>query len=273
MQLSPRSIDARNGTSSSLPAFLPFSGLAPLDSRRRVGSTDTVGSVGLAHHLRRAEGQRREANAKPREVDRVLHEHGDGHRPDTSRDGRDGRRYARARLIVTVSNQAVAALARGVLLGVDSHIDDNRPRLEPLALDELGLANRGDDDVCPPDLLRHVLRPAVAHGDGPVLGLQQMRHGHAHDVAAAQHHAVLATDGDVVALEQLDAASRRARHGERRIASAEAQVADVERREAVGVLLHGDLLQDGGLVDLRRQRQLHQNRVHLRVVVELLHLF
>jgi hypothetical protein len=57
------------------------------------------------------------------------------------------------------------------------------------------------------------------------------------------------------AVQQLDAASRGARH-EERLAAAHGKAADVERVEAVAVLVVADGVQDALLVDVLGQRQL-----------------
>ena len=72
-------------------------------------------------------------------------------------------------------------------------------------------------------------------------------------------------DRDLLVLEQLLHAERRAgrEHG-----VAGDQAADVVEVEAVDVLLHRDALEHMRHVDMRRQRQLHQDAVHRRIGVE-----
>ena len=59
---------------------------------------------------------------------------------------------------------------------------------------------------------REVRRPRVADGDGGVAMQQQERHRLADDVAASQDHRPLPGDLNLLALEHLDDAGRRARH-------------------------------------------------------------
>mmetsp|Transcript_68604 Transcript_68604/g.174177 ORF Transcript_68604/g.174177 Transcript_68604/m.174177 type:complete len:386 (+) Transcript_68604:647-1804(+) len=208
----------------------------------------------------------------PGQVQRVLQQHGDGHRPHASGHGRDPRSDALGRREVHIADEAVPQFFRGVLDGVDADVDDNAARLQPLALHEVGLADGSHDDVGLANEGHHVLRARVAHGDSGIHGLQELRHRHAHDVGSADDHGVLASDLDAGALDELDAPGRRAGHGQRRVAALQAEVADVHGRETVGVLLHLDGLQYRGLVDVLRERQLHEDGMHLGVVVELLDL-
>mmetsp|Transcript_40458 Transcript_40458/g.101614 ORF Transcript_40458/g.101614 Transcript_40458/m.101614 type:complete len:202 (+) Transcript_40458:259-864(+) len=115
-----------------------------------------------------------QSNAVPCEVQRVLQQHGNGHRAHTSRHWRDVGRDALGLLEVDVADQAVPQLLCCVLDGVDAHIDDNAAGLEPLAAHELCLADGGDDDVGLADVRHHVASAGVADSDRGVHGLQEL---------------------------------------------------------------------------------------------------
>ena len=107
---------------------------------------------------------------------------------------------------------------------------------------------------------------------GTVLTQQQRRHRLADDVGAAEHQRLEAGKIAQAVFKQHQAAERRARH-QWRPGSGEAaapQRPGVDRVEAVHVLGRVDGAEDRRRVDLRRQRQLHQDAVHRRVGVEAL---
>ena len=109
---------------------------------------------------------------------------------------------------------ALTPLVARVVDAVDAHVHYDAAGLEPGRLDHFGAAHGRHDDVGAPDGGLDVLGAAVRDGDCGVALHEQQRHGDAHDVAAAQYHCVLALDGHARAVQQLDAALRRARHVE-----------------------------------------------------------
>ena len=50
-------------------------------------------------------------------------------------------------VVVNVAHESIARLALGRIFRIDADVDDDAARLEPCAAHELGLADRGDDDV------------------------------------------------------------------------------------------------------------------------------
>ena len=115
----------------------------------------------------------------------------------------------------------------------------------------------------------------MADGDRAALAHQQQRHRHADDVRRADHAGLEpAQRGRAPVrhgahrLDQLQAALGRAR-AEERLVPLERDAADVGRREAVDVLVRRDRVRDLGRVQVRRQRQLHDDAVHRVVAVEL----
>ena len=109
----------------------------------------------------------------------------------------------------------------------------------------------------------------VADGDGRVAPLpllkQQKRHRLAHDLRPAQDDRMGPPGLDAGVDQQLADAQRRARHEPRRPGR---QQAEVERVKAVDVLERRNPLDDGRLVDLLRQRQLHQDAMNRRIGVQ-----
>jgi hypothetical protein len=55
---------------------------------------------------------------------------------------------------------------------------------------------------------------------------------------------------------------------EQRLAPLHPQQTDVDRVEAVDIFIQADQPQRALLIDLRRQRELHQNAMHRRIVVQ-----
>ena len=87
---------------------------------------------------------------------------------------------------------------------------------------------------------------------------QQLRERLAHHVGAADHDRLQALQGGVHALGETDAAERRAGHEARQ---AGREPADIHRIEAVDILVGIERREHFLRVDLRRQRQLHQDAV------------
>jgi hypothetical protein len=111
----------------------------------------------------------------------------------------------------------------------------------------------------------------VHDGDGGGAGVaEQHRQRHAHDVGVAHDGHALAAHPHPAAAQQLHAAQRGAGH-EARGAAAHQGAPHIERVEAVHVLAGVEAVDDGLLVDVRRQRQLHQHPVHKGVLAERAH--
>src|SRR5690606_12538165 len=138
---------------------------------------------------------------------RVLHQRGNGHRPDTTGYRRDPAALVLHRLEVDVAGQTETLVARTVGHAGGTDVDDHRALLDHVGADELGFAHGDEQDVGGAADFLHVLRVAVHQRDGAVAGLAVARHQHGHrradDVAAPHHHAVLTGGFDAIALEQL----------------------------------------------------------------------
>ena len=99
----------------------------------------------------------------------------------------------------------------------------------------------------------------MTDGHGRVLRQQQQRRRLAHDVGAADDHCIFAADIDAGGLDHADAARRGAGQVAR---LADLHTAHVDRRKAIHILLRRDGVNNGFLVDLRRQRQLDKDAVY-----------
>mmetsp|Transcript_37367 Transcript_37367/g.87958 ORF Transcript_37367/g.87958 Transcript_37367/m.87958 type:complete len:208 (+) Transcript_37367:130-753(+) len=201
--------------------------------------------------------QRRQARGVARQVEGILEQHGNRHRPDAARHGRDSAGVLLRRREVHVATQLVPLGRLGGWLRVHADVDDDRARFDPISKDHLSRADGGDDDVRASDMPLEVFRPRVAHGHRSVQGLQQVRYRHADDVRAADHDAILPADLDAGALQQLNAPSRGAGQRQGLLPALQAHVTDVIGAEPIGVLLDQDRLEHRCLVDVLRQRQLH----------------
>ena len=146
--------------------------------------------------------------------------------------------------------EAVELLARGD--AIDADVDERRAGLDHLRSDEAGAADGGDQNVGLAGDRRQVARFGVANRHRRVLVQQQHGRGLAHDVAAAHDHRMLAGDGNVAALENLNDARRGAGRQRR---PAGLQAARVDGMKAVDIFLRSDGVEQGFGVDLRRQRQ------------------
>ena len=113
-----------------------------------------------------------------------------------------------------------------------------------------------------------VLGVRVAHGDGAIAILllhHKLRHRLAHDVAATEHYALLAGCLNAVTLEQ--------RHDAKRCGRDEARQSDghathVDWMKSVNILAIVDGFNYLLLVDVARQRQLHDKSVYVGIAVE-----
>mmetsp|Transcript_9477 Transcript_9477/g.15049 ORF Transcript_9477/g.15049 Transcript_9477/m.15049 type:complete len:293 (-) Transcript_9477:321-1199(-) len=228
--------------------------------------------IGLRHLVEAsvtAERLARKVQAESCQAQRVLQQHGDGHRAHSSRHRRDERGHQAGLAEVHVAHQPMAQLLRWIINRVDSHIDDDAAGLQPVASHHLGLAQRGNQDVRLLHLLFQVLGTRVAHGHCGIHGLQQRSHWHSDDVRAAKHHCIFPTDFYPAALQHLNAASWSARHGHWGIPTLQAQIAYVQGREAIHILAHLDHFQGHCFVHVVWQGELNEDSVHRRIVVEL----
>ena len=95
----------------------------------------------------------------------------------------------------------------------------------------------------------------------------ELGHGLAHDVAAAQYHALLARSGDIVALQQGDDAQRSCRD---ETGQTQRHATGIHRVYAVNVLSVVDSVDDMLLIDVLGQRQLHDEAIHVIILIQFL---
>mmetsp|Transcript_3349 Transcript_3349/g.8276 ORF Transcript_3349/g.8276 Transcript_3349/m.8276 type:complete len:237 (+) Transcript_3349:1800-2510(+) len=203
-----------------------------------------------------------------RSLERVFEQHCDCHRPNPTGDWGDGAGNAHGLVEVDVAHQPVPSLCRGVIDGVDSHIDDCRPGLEPRAFDVLGYPAGRYHNVSILQVKFRILRLGMDHSYCRVAFLQQNGCRRPHNVAPAHDHGVLAIYGDAAPLQKLNATLWRAWH-EGWLPPSHGELADVFRVEAVHVLLNRDGAEDPLLIHVGGERQLDENPVNLRIRVVL----
>ena len=88
-----------------------------------------------------------------------------------------------------------------------TYVDDHGAGLHHVCREKSRPADGGDDDVGSEALFAQALTAAVAYGYGGVAILflhHELRHGLAHDVASAEHHAFFARGLDVVTTQQFE---------------------------------------------------------------------
>ena len=111
---------------------------------------------------RRAAPQSRGSPAGLRRLERVAQQHRDRHRADAAGHRRDQPRRARPRASKSTSP------SRPCVGAVDADVDHHRALLDPVALDEAGPADGGDQHVGAAADLGEVARARVAGRDGRV---------------------------------------------------------------------------------------------------------
>ena len=120
----------------------------------------------------------------------VGHQHGNGHRAYAAGNRRNVRGLRRHAVEVHIPAELV------VLVPVNSHVYDHSSVFHIAFIHHLRPAHGHHQDVRTLGDFPQILRPGMTHRHRAVLPQQQHGHGLAHDVAAAQHHALLPLDGD-----------------------------------------------------------------------------
>ena len=151
--------------------------------------------------------------------------------------------------------------------GTRWNVDHDGVGFHHVGSDEVGAADGDHEYVGLASELGEVLRFAVADGYGAVepFAREQVGGRGAHYVGAADDHAVFAGGLDVVALEE--GADSHGGGGDEAL-FAEDHASDVDRCEAVHVLVGRDGVNDLLLVDVLGQRELDDEAVDVWVVVE-----
>mmetsp|Transcript_73608 Transcript_73608/g.193102 ORF Transcript_73608/g.193102 Transcript_73608/m.193102 type:complete len:797 (-) Transcript_73608:17-2407(-) len=221
---------------------------------------------------RRAALHLRVAHRVARQVHHVAQQDGHGHVPHAARH----RRHEADLLRLMVAHVADDAAPAALLVGArkdDRHrvhpdVDNHRAPLQPGALHEAGPPHAGDHHVRAAHVVLDAPGLRVAHRHRAVALLQHQRHRSADRARAAEDHGLLPRQRHAGLQQDLDDGGRRQRRGER-VAATAAEEPPVARMEALHVLLGTDGAQHLLLVEVRGQRQLHQDAVHGPLVHEL----
>src|ERR1700687_3320634 len=194
-----------------------------------------------------------------RRDDRVLHQHGDGHRPHTARNGRDERGAFLGGGELDVSDEATAVGP------VDADVDHHTTRPNPVAADHLGAPDGGDQHTCTPYLVREVARARMTHRQRRVTLQEHEGHGLTDERAAPSDHGARAFQFDAGAVDEPHDAQGRARP---HTLAALDQTRLAEGVQAVNVLRRIDRFNDDVGVDVPRQRQLYENAVDVTALIQ-----
>ena len=201
-------------------------------------------------------------------LDDVLQKHGNGHGTNTAGNRSDGGSDLGGRLELDVTNQADTGLLGSVLNVVGTDINDDSTLLEPLALDEVRLANGGNNNVGLLEELLEIGGLGVADGNGCVGVLEEVADGAAHDITTTEDNSVLSLELNTSVGEKGHDTLGGARD-EMGVAAALGKLADVKSAEAVDILLVGNGRSDIVLGNVLGEWQLDEHAVDSRVVVEL----
>src|SRR5215470_6558868 len=226
---------------------------------------------------------------KPRGLNRIAHQHGDGHWTDPARNGRE--RTSRVDCVgLDVADQDSAFGVKllqarreipeklfrlgGILDRVGADVDDCSSGLaicgglDPIGLHETRFAHRGDDDVRAPHDFGKITRLGMADCDGGVGVHEQERHRLANNVAPAKNNGVRTLNGNVAAAQNFHASRWRA--GDETRASAD-ETAEVYGMKAVHVFGGIDRFENALGIDLRRKRKLDEDAVYVVVAIQPIH--
>ena len=114
-------------------------------------------------------------------------------------------------------------------------------------------------------MLGEIFRAGMTQGHRAIFPQKQQGHGLAHDIAAADDHRFCPGKGDARAAKQFHASRGRARQNP---FFSRQQPAGVQGMKTVRVLFRQNGAQDFRLVQMPRQGQLHQHRVHGGVLIQ-----
>ncbi len=159
---------------------------------------------------------------------------------------------------------ALAASARSVSRFIPTSIT-TAPGLMKSRVIKRGPANGGDQNVGSPALTRQVVGFRMTHGNCRVGMQQHYCHWLAYDIAAPNHHGVLARNRNPIALQHFHDAGRRASS---RRGTVRHQIADVHGMKTIRILARINGFQHAAGVHVFRQRHLHEDSVDVGAVVQ-----
>ena len=197
--------------------------------------------------------------SKRRRGEGIFEKHCDSHRTYAAGNGGNV-----GRLGLDLGEIDVAAKL-SVGFAVYSDVNDNGSLLHHIALDELGLADRRDENIGLAADLCEILRSAMADSYRTVCVKQKHCHRLTNDIGATDNHALLTANLNSALLEQYHNARGGARQ---KIVISDHNLAHVIRVERVNVLFRLDLEEHLGFVKMLGERKLHKNSVNLIVIIK-----
>lgn len=200
----------------------------------------------------------------------VVKEHGHSHGADAARDGRDPRGDFLDRRIVSVADQAPAALAGGIVDPVRADIDDDSPGTDHCRGEGIRSAGGHDNDIRFASMAGKPDRAGVADRDGGVRALclvrKEDRERPADEGGAADHDHVFAGRVDARMFEQAEYAVRGA--GERTVHFSPEETAKIDGVKAVDILGRVNSVDDDAFIDVWGQGKLGQDGMEARVAIK-----
>lgn len=196
----------------------------------------------------------------PEGIDRVVEERGDGHRSDSSRNGRDGSGDFPDLIEEHISLQFSIRSPR------DSDIDDDRPRLDEVPSDHFGFSESRDKDI---GLSCHVGKigcVAVADGHRSIPVEKEQGHRLPDDQTTSDHHGMFARDREIEAVHEGDDSPRSA--GDESWLSGN-EPSQIYGMKSVDILVGGDPEKNLFLWNVGGKRKLDKDAIDGGVVVEL----
>ena len=132
------------------------------------------------------------------------------------------------------------ATQAAIFHAVDTHVDDDGAGLDPLTLDQTGLADGNHDQIGAAYMLFQIMGEAVRHRSGAAGQQQLQRHRATDDIGGADYRGIQAVGADTGAFQQTYDAQWGARAQQRYALGQAAYVVGVE---AVHILVRADTLQ------------------------------
>lgn len=200
----------------------------------------------------------------------VLQEQGNGHETDAAGNGRDGGAFGGYGIKIDITDQAIASFAGGVVDAVNTDIDHGGVLPDHISGDESGFTDGGDEDIGGPGNGWEILGAGVADGDGGVgeggFTEEEESGGFADDEGTTENDDMASFGRDVVTAEHFDDTGGGTGDESLRIFLDEA--AEVGGGKAVDILVGGDSVEDGLLVNVVGQGRLDEDCVDGGVLVE-----
>mmetsp|Transcript_40267 Transcript_40267/g.102268 ORF Transcript_40267/g.102268 Transcript_40267/m.102268 type:complete len:233 (+) Transcript_40267:613-1311(+) len=162
---------------------------------------------------------------------------------------------------------------------MDADVDHQSMRLQTILPDQAALTRACDDDVCTPECIHQVRSMHTATRGRREPALEHECHRQANALGLADDHGAFAEERDVIAVQELHDASRRAR-GKREstvtlwiITLSGRRPPLPKNRHCICILLVVDGLYHPTRMHTVRERQLHDDTMHSTFALEPLYLF